>query len=133
MKKNEAATQYALLFLLAFSFLYIYFYFDIKGFLMVLMLLATLHLPSLFAIVLLYYLDAKKQWGISKLVFVLLAIGSFVPTFMVYKSTAGDPRNLFPIFEEPVFTIFLLCVVAHSIALICILMIEKLNLFLTKR
>ncbi len=134
MKKNEAATQYGLIFLLVFTSLYVYHFFDIKGFHIVLFMLAVLNLPSLITIIILYYLDAKKNLEIPKWVFVLSAIVLFVPTFIVYKSTTEDPRNLFPIFEEPYYMIFLLCVIAHSIALICILLIEKLrNKFYNKR
>lgn len=134
MKKNEAATQYALAYLLVFTSLYVYFYFDLRGFRIVLLLLAAMNLPSLIVILLLYYLDSKKSWEIPSWAYIFAAIAIFIPVFFLCKSGTEDPRNLFPIFEEPKSIIIGLCVIAHSIAWICILMIEKLRtVFFTKR
>lgn len=125
--------QYALIFLLAFTSLYIAFYFDIRGFFLVLLLLAAMNLPSLLVIVALYYLDSNKKWSIPNWFFSLAALVVFVPTFLWYDSAMDDPRNLFPIFEEPKSIIFLLCLIAHAIAWICVLMIEKIKMkFFTK-
>ena len=126
MKKNELTTFYGLIFLITFSSLYVCYYFDVRGFLIVLLLLATMNLPSLITIIILFYLDSKKKLKVPKWAFVLSAIVLFIPSFILYKSKTEDPRNIFPIFEEPMHKIFLLCIIAHLITMISILIIGKL-------
>jgi drug/metabolite transporter (DMT)-like permease len=129
MEKNEVATIYGLIFLIAFSSLYTYNYYDTRGFLIVLLLLATMNLPSLITIIILLYLDAKAKMKVPRWAFVLSVIVLFIPSFVLYKAKNDDPRNLFPIFEEPMHKIFILCLITHLIAMISILIIGKVIKF----
>lgn len=108
--------HFAVAYLLSFASLYVYFYFDIKGFFIVLMLLSFISLPSLLAIILLYYLSIRKNFVANKIFYILLSISLFILSFLTFDKLSYDPRNIFPIFEESKYIIYLLCLVANLFA-----------------
>lgn len=119
--------HFAVVYLLSFTCLYTYFFFDIRGFLIVLLLLAFISLPSLLAVILLYYLGNKKKIKINKTFYILLSILLFMPAFLIFDKLSYDPRNIFPIFEEPKYIIYLLCLGANLFALAYLELLNKIR------
>jgi hypothetical protein len=119
--------QFAVAYLLSFTCLYVYFYFDIRGFLIVLMLLSFISLPSLSAIFILYFLSIKKKFIVGKVFYILLSILLFIPSFLTFDKLSYDPRNIFPIFEESKYIIYLLCLGANLFAIGYLELLKKIR------
>lgn len=119
--------HFAVAYLLSFTCIYTYLFFDIRGFLIVLLLLAFISLPSLLAVILLYYLSNRKKIKINKAFYILLSILLFMPAFLIFDKLSYDPRNIFPIFEEPKHMIYVLCFVANLFALAYLELLNKIS------
>jgi hypothetical protein len=119
--------HFAVAYLLSFASLYVYFYFDIRGFFIVIMLLSFISLPSLLAVLLLYYLSIRKKFIVNKIYFILLSILIFMPSFLTFDNLSYDPRNIFPIFEESKYIIYLLCLGANLFAFGYLELLKKIR------
>jgi len=128
LDKTSNIIHFAIAYLISFTCLYVYLYFDVRGFLIVLLLLSFISLPSLLGIITLRYLSYKRKFIVNKIIYVLLSIFLFIPTFLTFEKLSYDPRNIFPIFEEPNCLIFLLCFGANLFALLYLELIKKIGM-----
>lgn len=119
--------HFAVTYLLSFTCLYTYLFFDFRGFLIVLFSLALVNLPSLLVVISLYYWGNKKKIKINKAFYILLSIILFMPAFLVFDKLSYDPRNIFPIFEEPKYLIYLLCLGANLLAIAYLELLNKIR------
>ena len=128
LDKTNNIIHFTIAYLISFTSLYVYLYFDIRGFLLVLLLLSLISLPSLLGIITLRYLSLKRKFIVKKIIYILLSIFLFIPTFLTFEKLSYDPRNIFPIFEESNYIIFLLCLGANLLALIYLELIKKIRI-----
>lgn len=126
-KQTNNIIHFAVAYLLSFTSLYVYLYFDTRGFFIVLMLLSFISLPSLSAIIILYYLSIKKKFVVGKVFYILLSIILFILSFLTFEKLSYDPRNIFPIFEESKYIIYLLCLGANLFALGYLDLLKKIR------
>ncbi len=129
MDIENQVLNYGIAYLISFSFLYSYFYFSIELFLLIYILLALINLPSLLVSLALLFFSIKRKIKIYRIIYFFLSFSIFPINLFIYKHLTYDPRNLFPIFEEPLHSIFLLCFISNCIAF---LYLELLLVFFKK-
>lgn len=120
-------TLFALAYLITFTCLYVFLFFDIRGFLIVLLSLSFISLPSLLGTLILYFMNLKKKFIENRLVYIFSSVFLFIPSFLIWNKLTYDPRNIFPIFEESEYLIFVLCIVSHIAPFICMELITKIK------
>lgn len=126
--KTKNITLFSLVYLISFACLYTCIFFsDIRGFLLILILLSFFNIPSFLVVMVLYYLNLKKMIVTNNLIYISLSILLFLATFLIWNKLTYDPKNIFPIFKEPTYMIFSLCIVSHIISLAFIELIKILK------
>lgn len=126
-EKTVNIVHFALAYLLSFTCLYVYLYFDFDYFMIIFLLLSFLSSPSLLGVITLRYFSFKRKFIVHEMIYILLSIFLFMLTFLIFEKLSYDTRNLFPVFEEPYYLIFLLCIVANLFAFLYLKLIQKIN------
>ena len=112
-EKSKAIFLYGTIYLVVFSLCYSYIFFGFRAFIIVVALLSLMHLPALIGICIMLIIEDKYRLKINALRYIFLVMFIFIPSFLSFKNASHDPRNLFPIFEEPPYQIFLLSLIAN--------------------
>ena len=82
------------------------------------MMLTVLNLPSLVCILFILTFEKNKKKTVPKWLYIFISVLTFTITLILYKDITEDPRNIFPIFEESIYIIILLCIISNLLAYI---------------
>lgn len=131
-KNNKELVYFGVIYLICFTILYTSIFFDIIGWFIVYFLLFANSLLSLIAVLLLLKIERKRKKSIHLSIYVILSVILFSISFFTYKKVTYDPRNLFPIFEEPFYVIIILCIVSNLFSIGSLFLIKKIGPVLFK-
>lgn len=125
MKKEDKIVLFGSLYLLFFTLLYTFIFFDARGILLFSLILAVFHLPSFVCILIILFYAKFKKVKIPDLLYYTTSFLVFIITFLIFTSGDKDPKNIYPIFEEHIFIIILLCLMSNMMAYFSIKFINK--------
>ena len=107
---------FSLLYLLIFTFIYIFVYYDLAAFLFILIIICAYSFPSLFAVLILLLFERMFKFKIHELIYVLLSIAVFYLSFLFWNYEAMDSKNLYPIYSHHIHVAIYYAIASHASA-----------------
>ncbi|CAL2075597.1 NADH dehydrogenase subunit 6 [Tenacibaculum sp. 190524A05c] len=120
-------TLYSLTLTITFALLYTIIFYDTTAILLFWALISYINLPTLLIIVFFKYFFTKRR-KVNSLLYVVLSSLLFLPNLFLFKYIYKDPRNIFPIFEEPYSVFFILSICSNIISYVIVKFIEYFSL-----
>lgn len=127
MKKDRNIAVFTLVYILVFPLIYSLCFHDLRGYFFFMLLLMGISIPSFFAVLILLFFERFKEKRISEYIYLILSCSITTLSLTVLKYSDGDPKNIYPIFEESIFILALLCICSYVIAFLASRYIEKLK------
>lgn len=125
MKKDRPIGLFTLIYILIFPLLYALSFHDLRGYIFFMLILMILSAPSLFTVLILLAFQRFKEKHIPEYIYFSLSILITSVCLTLLKYSDGDPKNIYPIFEEHLFFLIALCVCSHLIAFTITKLIKK--------
>lgn len=125
MKKNEKIFLFGFLYLVFFTLLYTFIFFDAQGILFIFLILAVYNLPSFIFILIISSFNKFIKIKIPDALYYILSILVFIISFLLFTNENNDPKNTYPIFEEHISIIILICLMSNIMGYLSIKFINK--------
>lgn len=86
-----------------------------------------INIPSLLSVIFLLFIERYNKKIISVYVYLLVALGLTSMLLINWKKLNGDPKNIFPLFQENEIILFTICTISYLIAFVIIKLTLKLK------
>lgn len=126
MKKDKDIAHFSIAYLLLFTFLYASIFHSLEGWYLFLWILMVINFPSLLAVLLLVAIERLKSKKFSHIWYFIVSISIHATVIATFQREKYDPKNIFPIFEEPWYIFLLLSTVCHFITFMYLFLTKKL-------
>ena len=115
-KTNEGIFVFGFTYIISFTLLYTFLFYDISAFIIFLLMILLFNILSLISVLGVSTIIRVKKKKFNFLGYILISIFLFIVSIYYYKIDNSDPRNIFPIFKEPLWLFILLSISTHFIA-----------------
>lgn len=116
---------FSIIYLLCFPLIYALIYGDFNGYLLYLLIWMIINIPSFLIVLILLFYESYKGKKVPNYIYHLLSIILSSIIFLFFLNTDGDPKNIYPIFQENQFILILFSGISHLIAFSTIEFIKK--------
>jgi len=127
LKKDWAIVLFTVIYINIFTFIYAYIFNYLKGYLLIMLLFMIINIPSLLLLIFLRSIERYNKKIISIYVYLLVTLGLTSTLLLNWKKLKGDPKNIFPLFQENEIMLFTICASSYLIAFTIIKLTIKLK------
>lgn len=96
MKKDSNVLLFSLIYLLMFTLIYVFVYYDYNAFLFLFLIVTIYSFPGLISVLILLLIERQYKLKIHSILYVTLSIIAFYISFLVWNRDGHDSRNFYP-------------------------------------
>lgn len=125
MKKDLDVIIFTVIYILIFPFIYAVIFHSLDAYLLFMIVLMFLSIPSLISVFILLLYTYKREKTFSPVIYIAVSFCLAGLTISFFKYSDGDPKNIYPIFEESILMLVIICLLSHCIAFIAVTLIKN--------